>query len=100
MFVRHISSGVDVDQHADAGYKEQPDGRQGIKEEAGIHVKWSWSAIALRKIKMAVAGAKPGIENSLKRPSRTVCEVTIFVHGEASGDERQNDDANADGADG
>src|SRR5208282_5478251 len=37
-FVRHVSGGVNVDQHAHAGHEEQPDSREGIKREPGAGV--------------------------------------------------------------
>jgi hypothetical protein len=38
-FVRHVSGGVNVDQHAHAGHKEQPDRRERIEQESGVGVE-------------------------------------------------------------
>src|ERR1035437_4923270 len=38
-FVRHVSDGVNVDQHAHAGYEEEPNAREGIEQEPGVGVE-------------------------------------------------------------
>src|SRR5258708_29851520 len=38
-FVRHVSGGVNVDQHAHAGHEEQPDGRERVKQEPGVGIE-------------------------------------------------------------
>ena len=39
--VRHVAGGINVDEHADAGDEQQPDGGERIEQEAGIGVEWA-----------------------------------------------------------
>ena len=38
-FVRHVSGGVNVDQHAHSGHEKQPDGREWVEQEPGVSVE-------------------------------------------------------------
>ena len=40
--MRHVPGGINVDQHAHAGYKQQPYSREGIEQETGIGVDLRW----------------------------------------------------------
>ncbi len=64
--VRHISGGVDVDQRADAGHKQQPDAGERVEQEAGIGLERRERAVALDVVHVAGVGAQPGIDNFLE----------------------------------
>jgi hypothetical protein len=49
-FVRHVSGGVDVDQHAYAGDEQQPDARERIEQESGVDVEGSGRAVFLDEV--------------------------------------------------
>ncbi len=56
-FVRHVSGGVDVDQHAHAGDEEQPDGGERVEEESGVGVEGGGRAVLFKKGEAAIARA-------------------------------------------
>ena len=62
-FMRHVSGGVNVDQHADAGDEEQPDAGERVEQKSGIGLERSLSAVVSDVIEMAGVGAEPGVEN-------------------------------------
>ncbi len=37
--MRHVTGGINVDQHADAGHKQQPDAGKRIEQESGVGLK-------------------------------------------------------------
>ncbi len=88
-FVRHVSGGVDVDQHAHAGDEEQPDGRERIEQESGVDVEGGGRAVFLREGQMAVAGAQPGINNLLKGLAGAMGEVRVLDDRKAGKEERK-----------
>ena len=46
-FMRHVSGGINMDQHADAGDKQQPDAGERIEKKSGVGLKWSGRAVVL-----------------------------------------------------
>src|SRR5258708_1890933 len=63
-FVRHVSGGINMDQHADAGDKEQPDAGERIEQESSVGLECSRAA--LRGIsQMSGVAAEPSVENRL-----------------------------------
>jgi len=75
-FVRHVSGGVNVDQHAHAGHKQQ---QSKTADRAGISVdvECSRGSVALHKIQVAVAAAQPCINDFLERMSRP-CAKCVY----------------------
>ncbi len=65
--MRHVPGRIDVDQHSDAGNKQQPDGGQRIEQESGIGVEWGRSSVVREVGQMAGVGAQPGVENFFVR---------------------------------
>src|ERR1022692_262201 len=64
-FVRHVSGGVNMDQHAHAGHEEQPDTVERIEQKACVDVECRRSSVFLGKGQMAVASSEPRINNFL-----------------------------------
>src|ERR1035437_5909416 len=70
-FVRHVTNGVNVNQHAHAGNEKQPDGRERIEQEPGVGVERGERPVALNEVQMPVAAAQPCINNLLERMPRS-----------------------------
>src|SRR5208282_2221659 len=64
-FMRHVSSGVDVDQQAYAGDEEQPDAGERVDQEAGVSLERGWRAVVGGVVQMSSIGAEPGVEDGL-----------------------------------
>src|ERR1035437_2278807 len=94
-FVRHVSGGVNVDQHTHAGDKEQPDRRERIKQESGVDVEGSECPVALNEIQMPVATAQPGIHNFLEGTPRAMRKVCVLKDRKAGKKKRKHNHANA-----
>ena len=75
-FVRHVADGVDVDERADSGDEQQPDGGKRIEQESGIGMERGRSAIVLDVIHLAGVGAQPGVNDFLKGLARIVVGVS------------------------
>ena len=65
-FVRHVTGGVNVNQHANAGHKQQPDRRKGIEQETVVGLELRGRAVVLEEIQMARVAAQPGVKDLLK----------------------------------
>ncbi len=88
-----------MDQHAHAGDKEQPDGRERIEQETGVDVEGGERAVFLYEVQMAIAAAQPGINNFLERLVKMLGRrgpVRILPDGAAGEQEREDDYADAD----
>ena len=97
--VRHVTDGVNVDQHTNAGYEEQPDGRERIKQETGVSVECGERTVALNEVKMPIGAAQPGINNFLEGMSRAMREVGVLDNRETGKQEREDDHADTDRVD-
>ena len=98
-FVRHVAGRIDVDQHADAGHKQQPDTGERIEQEAGISVERSGRSVIRDVIQVAGVTSQPGVQNLLKwimpvarRP------VRVLPNRSARPQERHYHDAHTHGA--
>ena len=95
--MRHVSGGVNVDQHADTGDKQQPDAGKRIEQESGVGLKRSLRAVVLHIIQVAGVSAKPGVKNFFERlviVRRS--PLRILQHCSARYDERQHHGPHAD----
>src|SRR6185369_16208835 len=100
-FVRHVSGGIDMDERAHAGDKQQPDGRERIKQEAGISVELSRRAIPLDVVHGAIIGAQPGVDDLLEGLPRIVVRVSGVLPNRKTGEHKcQRNRAYADRAHG
>ena len=63
--MRHVSGGINMDQHADAGYEQQPDAGERIKQETGVGMERSLRAVVSGVSQVAGVGAEPGVEDRL-----------------------------------
>ena len=88
-----------MDQHAHAGDKEQPDGRERIEQESGVGVEGGGRAVVLNEVQMPVAAAQPGINNFLEGLPCAMRVVRVLDHREAGKQERNDNHANADRVD-
>ena len=66
-FMRHVASGINMDQHADARDEEQPDAGERVEKKSGVSLKGSLCAVVRDVIQVPGVGAEPGVENSLIR---------------------------------
>src|ERR1700686_623084 len=44
-FMRHVASGINMDQHADARDEEQPDAGEWVEKKSGVSLKGSLCAV-------------------------------------------------------
>ena len=99
-FMRHVADGINVDQHAHAGDKQQPDGGERIEQEAGIGVERGRSAVVLDVVHVAGVGAQPGVDDLLVRLAGIVVGVSGVLPDRAAGeDKRQHHRADTNRAD-
>ena len=100
-FVRHVSSGINMDERAYAGDKQQPDGREWIQQEAGVSVKRGRCAVSFHVVHMAGIGTQPGINNFLEGLTRIVVSVSgVLPDGKAGKNKCQRHCAYTDRAHG
>src|SRR5208283_2488287 len=66
-FVRHVSGGVNMDQHAHAGDEEQPDGGERVEQEAEVGVERGGGAVFFSEGEVRVAGTEPGVNDFFER---------------------------------
>src|ERR1700678_2845822 len=100
--MRHVSGGINMDQHSDAGNKKQPDAGKRIEQEPGIGFESGRGAVMSQIIYAAGVSAKPRIQDGLirlmemflaGRPRR------VLPHRPPSHDKGQYNHAHANGAD-
>ncbi len=65
-FMRHVPGRINMDQHSDPGYKQQPDARQWIQQKSGIRMERSLRPVRLQIIHLPGIGTEPGIKHSLE----------------------------------
>ena len=98
--VRHVAGGINMDERAHAGDKQQPDGGKRIEQEAGIGVEGGRSAVVFDVVHVAGVGAQPGVNDLLERLARIVVGVSgVLPDRQAGEDKRQRHRAHADRAD-
>src|SRR6202140_4437241 len=66
-FMRHVASGINMDQHADARDEKQPDAGERVEKKSGVSLKWRLRAIMRDVSQVAGVGAEPGVEDRLIR---------------------------------
>ena len=98
-FVRHVSGGIDMDQHAHASDEEQPDRGKRIEQEAEVGVERGASAVFLLEGEMRIARTEPGIDDLFERLAGAVREVRVLDDGEAGKQERDHHGAHANRVD-
>ena len=98
--MRHVAGGINMDERADAGHKQQPDGGKRIEQESGIGMECGRSAVVFDVVHVAGIGAQPGVKDLLERLARILVSVSgVLPHREAGEDKRQRHRAHADRAD-
>jgi hypothetical protein len=98
--MRHVSDGVNVNQHPHAGHKQQPDAGERIQQESNLRGKLRPASLG-RVRQIPGVAAQPGVENFLE-PGMLVRwrpHLRVIQHGTAGKQERQYHRADTDEAD-
>ena len=77
-----------MDQSANAGDKQQPDGGERIEQEADIGMNRGGRAVVLDVIQVAGVGAQPGVDNLLVWLARVVVGVSGVLPDRAAGKQK------------
>ena len=88
-----------MDQHPDAGDKEQPDGGERVEEETEIDVESGGRAVFLEKTEMRIAGTEPGVDDLFEGLAGAMREMRVLEDGNAGENECDDDRADADRVD-
>ncbi len=97
--MRHVPGRINMDQHPDAGHKQQPDAGQRIDQESRVSLQRSRSPVRFLEVEVARVGTEPGIENGLIR--LVVVRrgpIDVLQHRAASHQKRKNHRPDADRA--
>ncbi len=95
--MRHVSGRINMNQHPDAGNKQQPDARQRIEQEPCVSLQRRRGAVRLLEVEVPGVTAEPGIENFFVRLMIVRrSPIDVLQHGAASHQKRKHDrpDAN------
>src|SRR6476661_6400862 len=97
----HVPDRINMDEHTDPGYEQEPDAGEGIKEKSRIDLKFRCRTVLCKKVQVPGIGTEPGIDDLLKALVLMRVGPHVVLQDSPSGEQkRQYDYADADRADG
>ncbi len=95
--MRHVSGGINVDEHPDPGHEQQPDAGKRIEQESRVGLEIRLCSAVGNVIQVPGIGSKPGVKNLFKRLMIVgVGPGCILQHRATSKEKRQHHHADAD----
>src|SRR5579864_4970664 len=96
----HVAGRINMDEHPDSGYEEEPDGRKRIEQEPCIDLEIGGRAVLLEEVQVSRVRAEPGVDDLLKGLMIVCSGPHVVLENSAAGEQEcQHDDTDANGVD-